>query len=261
MTAAYFADLDGTTLFSRRRVESGKSLTGLVIVECLRDEPLSYMSFDAVTLLNEMSRELTFVPTTTRDQVQFERVQIPGIRSRYAIVANGGRILVDGAEDVEWAESTAELARTAAPMQLVLDEVTAASNGAPWLHLVRPCSGLFVYFVAKRGETVPPEFAAYIERSAREWGYTISVQERSTYLIPAGLTKERGAAEVARRLGADKTFASGDSLLDVGLMLFADHAVRPNHGELDGLNLRIDVTERSGLDAGEEILRYIASRL
>jgi hypothetical protein len=261
MTAAYFADLDGTTIFSRRRVKSGRTLSGLVIVECLRDEPLSYMSFDAVTLLGEMSRKLDFVPTTTRDQIQFERVHIPGVRSRYSIVANGGRILVDGTEDAEWTESTAELVRTAAPMQLVLDEVAAASSGAPWLHLVRPCAGLFVYFLAKRGEVVPAEFAAYIERSAREWGYTISIQERSTYLIPAGLTKERGAAEVARRLSAERTFASGDSLLDVGMMRFADHAVRPNHGELDGLGLHIDVTDESGLDAGEGILRYIAARL
>ncbi len=64
--------------------------------------------------------------------------------------------------------------------------------------------------------------------------------------------------EVARRAGADTTLAAGDSLLDADLLLAADRAWRPGHGELaeEGWTAPgLTVLPERGVVAGEEILR------
>lgn len=58
------------------------------------------------------------------------------------------------------------------------------------------------------------------------------LQGRKIYAVPAPLTKSAAMHEVARRIGATRTLAAGDSLLDADLLLAADLGWRPGHGEL-----------------------------
>jgi hypothetical protein len=70
--------------------------------------------------------------------------------------------------------------------------------------------------------------------------------------------------EVARRSGADLTLAAGDSLLDADLLLAADHAWRPGHGELADAGWtapHVTALEDRGVAAGETILRELAERV
>lgn len=263
MTVAFFADMDGTTIYSKRHIPGRESgYTGLVVVETHRGEPLSFMTYDAVRALSGLSRRLAFVPTTTRDRAQFDRIEIPDVHSRYAIIANGGRILVDGVEDQSWTEKVTRAVSGSTPPADVLAEMQVTlGKEQPWLYLVDSSSDLFGYVVAKRGESVPEWFGEFLESRAPDWGFTLSAHGRTTYLIPEGLTKEKAAAEVASRIGADIVFASGDSLLDIGLMRFATHAIQPHHGELNTCALDLARTTSSGIAAGREILDFVASRL
>lgn len=89
-------------------------------------------------------------------------------------------------------------------------------------------------------------------------GWTVSLQGRKIYAVPKPLTKSAAMNEVARRAGATLTLAAGDSLLDADLLLAADHAWRPGHGELadtDWSAPHVDVLTENGVAAGEEILR------
>jgi len=66
---------------------------------------------------------------------------------------------------------------------------------------------------------------------------------------------------VAARVGAGSVLAAGDSLLDLDLVRDADRAIVPVHGELlaSGWSApHVEVTERAGVAAGEEIVDWFA---
>ena len=88
----------------------------------------------------------------------------------------------------------------------------------------------------------------------------MSVQGRKLYCVPQPVTKNSAVAEVARRTGATRVIAAGDSLLDGPMLAEADIAFRPSHGELADIDFRRDhlrVTDARGILAGEEISRRI----
>src|SRR3954453_2227784 len=91
-------------------------------------------------------------------------------------------------------------------------------------------------------------------------GWTVSLQGRKLYVVPAPLTKSAAVVEVAARVGAPRILATGDSLLDAELLELAAAGVRPAHGELPHAGWHaphVTVTNASGVMAGEEITRWL----
>ncbi|GAA1483064.1 hypothetical protein GCM10009624_35040 [Gordonia sinesedis] len=216
------------------------------------------------------------VPVTTRTPEQFGRIMLPGTTSsgRYAVVSSGGRILVDGADDVAW-RAGIEDAVGHAPVSLdrVLAElhsrIADSTSGRPWVRSVRVADDLFCYLVADTDRQPPTFLPAWQSWCAdREW--VVSQQGRKIYALPRAVTKSAAVAEVRRRLIADGTlhpddpvYAAGDGRLDIDLLEYADHAIRPRHGELDEIDYRrnhLTITESVGVLAGEEILRWFGAR-
>jgi hypothetical protein len=65
-------------------------------------------------------------------------------------------------------------------------------------------------------------------------------------------------------LDADaRVFAAGDGALDAEMLIAADAAIRPRHGELELLGFTrpgLTVTDSSGVRATEEILEWLRNR-
>ncbi|OHV51897.1 sucrose-6-phosphate hydrolase [Pseudofrankia sp. BMG5.36] len=251
-------DLDQTLIFSRRsfRLPEGAAEPPLVTVEHLDGEPAAFMTETAFASVAELAGRAVLVPVTTRTLGQYRRVDL-GVAPAYAVAANGGHLLVDGEPDPAWAATVAERLRAGAPLAAMLDVAARLATGG-WCRLTRVADDVFVYLVAYDRDGIPDlaEVTAEVEAA----GWTVSVQGRKVYLVPAALTKQAALAEVARRAGADRVAAAGDSLLDAPMLLAADAAVRPAHGELHDRawaapNLR--VTAAPGLLAGEELLAHL----
>ena len=50
---------------------------------------------------------ISLIPVTSRSVPQFRRLMFPDVfRIQYAIVCNGGKLLLNGREDPEWTEET-----------------------------------------------------------------------------------------------------------------------------------------------------------
>lgn len=256
MTLAFFSDLDGTLVYSRRRV-AGQGRTDLISVERRGGHDTGYMTLAAVKSLASLSQVLEFVPTTTRNLAQYQRLSLPHAKIRYAITDSGARIHVDGVEDQAWTRYMSSLTRASAPAATVAEELRRQTHGASWLKAVRSSTMFAVCVIAKEHAVVPHSFRSILRDCAADWAYTVSVQGARTYLIPRSITKERAAAEVASWLGPTLTVAAGDSQLDLNLLRFADRAVQPQHGELFGHG--ISRTSRSGVDAAAEILEFVAT--
>ncbi|WP_051835804.1 hypothetical protein [Streptomyces sp. NRRL WC-3549] len=254
------SDLDRTLIYSAAALQlamDDEQAPRLLCVEVYGRAPLSYMTEEAAALLDTLARTTVFVPTTTRTREQYRRIHLPGPPPRYAICANGGHLLVDGVSDEDWQRQVAaRLASECASLAEVRAHLLATADPA-WLLKERVAEDVFAYLVVDRA-ALPGEWVRELAAWAGPRGWTVSLQGRKIYAVPEPLTKSAAMREVARRCGATTTLAAGDSLLDSDLLLAADRAWRPAHGELadsgwDAPNT--EALEERGVAAGEEILR------
>ncbi|MFD9604993.1 HAD family hydrolase [Streptomyces sp. NBC_01224] len=255
------SDLDRTLIYSTAALQlpmPDAEAPRLLCVEVYDHKPLSYMTETAATLLDELARTTVFVPTTTRTREQYGRIHLPGPAPRFAICANGGHLLVDGESDPDWqTQVSRRLADECASLAEVRAHLLAAADPA-WLLKERVAEDLFAYLVVERA-LLPEGWVKELGEWAETRGWTVSLQGRKIYAVPGPLTKSAAMNEVARRTGATLTLAAGDSLLDADLLLAADRAWRPAHGELADTGWsapHVDVTAEHGVAAGEEILRH-----
>ncbi|MFF1460931.1 HAD family hydrolase [Streptomyces sp. NPDC058330] len=256
------SDLDRTLIYSAAALQltmDDEQAPRLLCVEVYGRAPLSYMTEEAAALLGTLASTTVFVPTTTRTREQYRRIHLPGPPPRYAICANGGHLLVDGVSDEDWQRQVADrLAANCASLAEVRAHLLATADPA-WLLKERVAENVFAYLVVDRA-ALPTGWVKELAAWAGPRGWTVSLQGRKIYAVPEPLTKSAAMREVARRCGATTTLAAGDSLLDSDLLLAADRAWRPAHGELadsgwDAPNT--EALEERGVAAGEEILRRL----
>ncbi|MTE18871.1 HAD family hydrolase [Streptomyces sp. TRM43335] len=254
------SDLDRTLIYSAAALAltvPDAEAPRLLCVEVYRSAPLSYVTEAAAVLLAELAERSVLVPTTTRTREQYGRVHLPGPPPTYAVCANGGHLLVDGESDPDW---HARVRRALAADCASLDEVRARMVGTAdptWLLKERVAEDLFAYLVVDR-EKLPDTWVKELADWAGPRGWTVSLQGRKIYAVPRPLTKSAAVAEIARRTGAERVLAAGDSLLDADLLLAADAGWRPGHGELADLGWtaeHITALPELGAAAGERIAR------
>ncbi|QXJ25122.1 HAD family hydrolase [Actinomadura graeca] len=257
MTVLVCSDLDRTLIYSAAAFAldgPDEAMPRLLCVEFYQGAPLSYVTETAAQTLEALARAATFVPTTTRTPEQYRRVHLLEKPPEYAICANGGHLLVDGVDDPAWSsEVRSRVASACAPLTEVQDHLIRL--GGEFVLKRRTASDLFAYTVVDR-TALPAGWVEDLTGWCGERGWRTSLQGRKVYCLPASLTKAAAAAEVARRTGASRTIAAGDSLLDLDLLEAADVAVRPAHGELHDTgwtSATAIVTASRGIAAGEEI--------
>ena len=247
MSAAIFSDLDGTLIYSIRHLGE---VTDLVLTETYRGNPQAWMTTSAAAELRELREHAAFIPVTTRVEAQYRRVKLPGGIPEYAILGNGGRILVGGVADQGWADRVNDPSWGVGTPHIMADTLERTLDGQEWVHEVRSFDNV-VCVAAKPTHQTPSLWAELLSRFAADNGYTAYPQGRKTHLIPTHITKEAAATEVSARLGVTRAIASGDHQLDVGLMNWADDAIQPAHGvRAPGIR----ETSHSGVLAGEQII-------
>ncbi|GAA2743775.1 MULTISPECIES: HAD family hydrolase [Kitasatospora] len=264
------SDLDRTLIYSNRALAldvPDRLAPRLLSVEVHDGKALSFMTETAAELLADLARLAHVVPVTTRTRSQYERVNLPGPSAGwippYAVCANGGHLLVDGVPDRDWqAETRARLDAGCAPLPEVVEHLAIVAD-PEWTHKRRVADDLFAYLVVERAE-LPTGWLAELIGWCAERGWTVSLQGRKVYAVPAPLSKGAALAEVVRRTGAANVYSAGDSLLDADLLLTADHGWRPGHGELADTGWTaptVTALTEIGVAAGEEIVRQILERV
>jgi hypothetical protein len=268
VSAVAAVDLDRTLVYSPSALlldENQPQVRRLVCVEIYRGRPLSFVTESAADGIVGLNERGVLVPVTTRTVEQYRRISLPGPAPKFAVCANGGRLLRDGVEDLDFTAAVeARLAESGAPLAEVYAELSRVSSptSASFVEQIRDASGLFCYAVVER-ESLPTGWIEGLSAFATERSWGISVQGRKVYLVPSALTKAIAAREVADMLGYDVLLAAGDSLLDAELLEVADAAIRPAHGELDAAGWtrdHVQVTAAAGVLAGAEIVEWMLDR-
>ncbi len=257
MTVLVASDLDRTLIYSR--AAAGVPLSELVCVEESDGVPRSFVTRPAAAGYARLVMAAAVVPVTTRSPDQFARVRLPGPAPAHAVVANGGILLVDGVPDDRWARRVRR--RLAGAASLATAHAHLVSACAPsFTRSVRTVADLFTYALVHR-EALPSDLVPGLDSWAASRGWRVSLQGRKLYLVPQALRKSEAVAEIAARLGARTILAAGDALLDADLLVTADRAIRPAHGELHERGWTAPSVERtvaSGARAGEEIVAWFA---
>jgi hypothetical protein len=256
------SDLDRTLIYSRKARALGADAVDAVCVEVHDGKDTSFVTATAARELTALAADAEFVPVTTRIAEQYRRVRLPGVQPRFAVVANGGQLLVDGQVDASWTRQVEKALADAFPLHSVWEQVGQVCHPEFTVKL-RNAADLFCYAVV-HPHRLPPGFVEDVAGWAAERGWATSLQGRKLYWVPAALTKSAAVAEVARRADCARVVAAGDSLLDVDLLLAADRGIHPRHGELyeQGWSAPgVERTATSGILAGEEIVAWFRTQV
>jgi hypothetical protein len=253
-------DLDRTLIYSAQARELGADDAPAVCVEVYDGKQASFMTAAAASDFAALCERVVVVPVTTRVIEQYRRVRLPGPPARFAIVANGGVLLVDDVPDAGWTRQVERRLAESAPLAEVWTYVGAACR-PEFTEKLRNAGGMFCYAVV-RPAALPDGFVAELADWAAARGWRTSLQGRKLYWVPDQLCKSAAVREVASRVGASHVFAAGDSLLDVDLLLAADRGIHPRHGELHERGWAaptVDCTVASGIAAGAEIVNWFGA--
>lgn len=258
------SDLDRTMIHPLRHAPEGREDEWMV-AEIYEGRPITCIGHATLRLIDELDAGGLFLPVTTRSREQLLRITPIAADARpWAVCANGGIVLRHGTPDPEWTRTVARDAAGAGTLAEVVAAVDAAVGAAApdhWRLRERDCEALFLYSVCDLDRT--PQGAEDAVRDAvAPLGWTAHLHGRKLYVLPSGLTKARAVAYVRERAGVDGDLhGAGDSELDRCLLEIGTVGHVPRGSELDlgsrPLPPQAVVTQATGIDASEEILRAV----
>lgn len=226
----FHSDLDNTLIYSYKH-DIGKDK---VCAEIYQEREISFMTKKSYELLKKVNEKVLIVPTTTRTKEQYDRIFL-GVESfKYALVCNGGVLLINGMEDEKWYRESLELTANA---QKELEKAKL------WLEKdinttfeVRNIKDLFVFTKSSKPEYAKEGLEKLLDLSVVE----VLLNGVKVYVMPKSLNKGEAVKRFKNRMSAgsidiksfkaehvDKIIAAGDSLFDIAMLKQADTALMP----------------------------------
>ena len=212
-----FCDLDHTLIYSHRiPIGSDK-----MVVEYLNGKEQSFMTQGTFEFLCKQNC-VHLIPVTTRSKAQYERISVfrKELRCKYALICNGGILLVDGIEDPAWHSETLTLISPELPELQATKELVQHISPSLLLHDV---CGLFFYVK----HNAPALFAEQIRQTASPKNICILHDRHKVYCLPSTLNKGKAVERFAQRFGDTVSIAAGDSEFDIPMLAYADTRIVP----------------------------------
>lgn len=214
----FFCDLDRTLIYSHRVPIEGKKL----IVEFLNGEEQSYMTQYTYDFFRAQD-SVQLIPVTTRSKEQYERIFVfkTDIPCKYALLCNGGVLLIDGREDESWYYETMRLIDCELESLQEMKTAVARLSPSSQIHDVR---GLFFYIKHEH----PARFAEQLTEIASTNPICVLHDQHKVYCLPKRLNKGTAVERFKARFGSNTTIAAGDSAFDIPMLVNADIALVPS---------------------------------
>ena len=208
-----FVDLDGTIIFSHRyKVLNGK------VVEYYKGQEQSFMNKDAFEELQSRGTQF-LIPTTSRTLQQYFRVNLfdNGQTPCYALVDNGGILLVNGKIDKDWRLET--LRQIKNDMERLADcEKRLAAYGEVKVQ------DEMVYFIKTDMNTPVNE----IVKLCQDLELICFMHFNKLYICSRYLSKGNAINRFKQRYSDGFTIVAGDSQIDMSMLDFADIGIYAN---------------------------------
>ena len=214
----FTSDLDNTLIYSYKHDIGGKKRN----VELYQGREISFVTEKTYFLLQEVKRRTLFVPVTTRSVEQYKRIDFGIGDIRYALVCNGGLLLVDGEKDLSWYAESLDFVKPC------LDEL---SRGMEILEKeptrkfeIRFIENLFVFTKC----SAPEKMIAVLKNQLDENLVDVFNNGEKIYVLPKSLDKGSAIRRLRKYLDADFVISAGDSEFDVPMLENADIGLIPS---------------------------------
>ncbi len=247
----FHSDLDNTLIYSYKHEIGEKKRC----VEVYQGREISFMTESSYELLKRIRDKVLFVPTTTRTREQYERIDMGIVPPRYALVCNGGVLIVDGREEEDWyqeslrltAESRKELRKAEA--YLAVDKHICFE--------IRNIRELFLFTKSKASEETIRELKARLDLSLVD----VFSNKEKVYVIPRKLNKGTAVERFRKRVRAHTVAAAGDSEFDIPMLCVSDLGFAPESlAETHKFSDRVIIADKKRVFS-DTILEYIWEEL
>ena len=244
------SDFDNTLIFSYKHDIGEKKVN----VEIYEGREISFMSKKSFELLKLVSDKLLFVPTTTRTAEQYNRIDLGIEKPKYALVCNGGVLLVDGKEDTQWYEASLKLARQAeSELKKAVSLLEFDKRRSFELRFIKE---LFIFTKCEEEKELVSELRSKLDTSLVD----VFNNGSKLYVLPKKLNKGQAVTRFKEKLGADKVIAAGDSEFDAAMLCAADIFLAPSDAkEIFGKAENLCYMPKEELFS-EALLEYILQR-
>lgn len=244
-------DMDNTVIYSYKHDIGNEKKCA----EIYEGREISFMTYKTQELLREISEQILVIPTTTRTREQYERIDLGIGKIPYALVCNGGVLLVDGEEDDKWYKESIEIIKDSheqlkTAIELLDEDVNRSFE-------VRFIRDLFVFTKSAKPEETIKMLMGKLDTSKVD----VMSNGVKVYVVPKELSKGNAIIRLKERLGADKVFAAGDSEFDISMLQCADVAIAP--ASLDFNNTKDnEIVRMSDNDLfSENVMEYVYKNL
>ena len=232
------ADLDNTIIYSYKHDIGSKKRN----VELYEGREVSFVTERTYQLLRQVKEGMLIVPTSTRTIQQYERIHLGIGNLRYALVCNGGILLVDGVSQKDWYEAS---------LKLIGDSREEVQKARRLLETdsrrsfeLRYIEELFLFTKCRDAAAVVGELRDALD------GAVVDVFQNGekVYVVPKNLSKGKAVQRFREFIGGGFVIAAGDSEFDISMLEEADAAFAPwGFGE--------KYHARTGaVEAGEDVL-------
>ena len=227
MKKLFLTDIDNTLIHSYKHAQSDD-----ICIEYIHQKPQGFMTPCAKNNFEKICQEFEVVPITTRSAEQYNRIQW-GKKPRYAIVANGGVLLIDGVVDKTWQQQTLKMIQ---PFKQELNYLLQYLLDTDLFLRVRMVDDTYVFAYCKDGVDG--------QQSAQQFAHltktNVVLQGKKIYFFPEGIDKGTASKKITKLLGYNEFFSAGDSVIDVPMLKLASIAYVPdeNMATLVGKNAK-----------------------
>ena len=212
-------DMDNTLIYSYKHDIGREKIN----VELYNGREISYITERTFELLGEVNKEFLIVPTTTRTKEQYERIFLGIGLIKYALVCDGGVLLVDGKRDEEWYKVSKNLISNS--VDELFKAVLYLENEELRKFEVRFIEELFVFTKCDEPETVVCMLRSKLNLSLVD----VFNNGIKVYVVPKNLDKGTAVKRFRGYLGkcVGKVVAAGDSEFDIPMVKCADEGIVP----------------------------------
>lgn len=228
------ADLDNTIIFSyKHSIGENKRCA-----EVYQGREISFITEKTFELLQKVWEKVLFVPTTTRTAEQYNRINLGTGSPKYALVCNGGVLLIDGEEDNFWYEESLKLI---AGCKSELRKAEDLLKADPYRSFeVRNIRELFVF--TKSSD--PVKSVENLKKRLNTDIMNVFSTGIKVYAIPKMLSKGSAVERFRARLNPNTVIAAGDSEFDISMLEKADISIAPKElTEISALPVNVLVSD------------------
>ncbi len=210
-------DLDNTMIYSyKQNIGDDKRC-----VEIYQGREISFITNNTFELLKKVKEKVLVVPTTTRTEQQYNRIDFKLGVPEYALVCNGGVLLVNGEEDIKWYNDSFALVENCQQELKKAEELL--ENDVNRSFEVRNIRKLFVFTKSNN----PKDTVLMLQKNLDTSKLDVFFNGVKVYAVPKQLSKGNAIERLRKKLNISTVISAGDSEFDVPMLNNSDIAIAP----------------------------------